>query len=69
MIREISSLSGGATIKIITDKEKERNMDETIALITGTKEMKSEAASLIAEKIATFRYAAQAYFRFTQNFI
>ena len=36
-------------------------MDETVVIITGSMEMKAEAASLIAEKIATFRYATKAF--------
>lgn len=56
MIREISAGSGGAQVVVLSDKENEQATDEIAVLITGTKEMKVEAASLVTEKIATFRY-------------
>lgn len=59
MIREISSASGGAQVVVLSDKENEQATDEIAVLITGTKEMKIEAASLVTEKIATFRYMAK----------
>lgn len=56
MIKEISSLSGGAHVKIMTDKEKERSIGETVAVIIGKVEAKAEAAGLILERITAFRY-------------
>lgn len=55
MIKEIKTQSGGAMIKILSDKEKERDLDETIASIKGTIENKVEAAILITEKIEIFK--------------
>lgn len=56
MIKEITSLSGGAHVKIMTDREKEKNITETIVVITGKMEVKAEAAGLILERITTFRH-------------
>jgi len=59
MIKEISSLSGGAHVKIVTDKEKEKNVKETVVVIIGKMEAKAEAAGLILEKITTFRHSVK----------
>ncbi len=60
MIREIAAQSGGAQIKVLSDKEKEREMHETAVLVSGKLEHQADAVSIIVEKIATFRFLAKA---------
>ena len=67
MIKEITGLSGGAQIKVLTDKEKERDMYETAVSINGTLQQKLEAVSIIAERVATFKYNSKV--RSTNPFI
>lgn len=62
MIKEISSLSGGAHVKIMTDKEKEKNIKETVVVIIGKMEAKAEAAGLILDKITKFRHSIKVRF-------
>ena len=56
MIKEISNISGGAQVKIKSNKEKEREMNETVTNISGKMEAKIKAANIIIEKIMTFKY-------------
>ena len=63
MIKEISLFSGGAQVKLLSNKEKKTFHNENIALITGVPNTKAEAAALITEKIAAFRYAAKVLYR------
>jgi len=56
MIKEITSQSGGAQIKILSDKEKERDMKEIAVSISGTIDAKISAALIISERIELFRH-------------
>lgn len=51
MIRDIIDRSGGAQIKIMSDKQAERDTRECIISINGSKENKIDAACLILEQI------------------
>ena len=60
-LNEIANLSKGAQIIILNDKHKKRKENETIVVIVGKLEMKTEAAAIITEKIAGFRYTAKVH--------
>jgi hypothetical protein len=60
MIKEITNLSGGALIKILTDKEKEKEMSETVVSIAGNLAMKISAAGIIASRITEFKHDSKA---------
>lgn len=60
MIKEITAQSGGAQIKILSDKEKEKDMQEIAVSIGGALSAKIEAASIIAERIELFRHEDKA---------
>ena len=60
MIKEITAQSGGAAIKILTDKEKEKEMPETVVSIGGSLNSKISAAAIIACRIAEFKHDAKA---------
>ena len=60
MIKEITAQSGGAVIKILTDKEKEKEMSETVVSIGGTLTTKIQAAAIIARRITEFKQDAKA---------
>jgi hypothetical protein len=51
MIRDIIERSGGAQIKIMSDKQSERDVRECIISINGTRENKIDASCLILEQI------------------
>jgi len=51
MIRDIIDRSGGAQIKILSEKQNERDIRECIISINGSKENKIDAACLILEQI------------------
>lgn len=55
-LHEIKTLSGGAQITILSDREKEQVGDETVVVVEGEENEKSRAVAIIAEKIAAFRY-------------
>lgn len=55
MIRDIIERSGGAQIKIMSDKQSERDARECIISINGTRENKIDAACLILEQIECFK--------------
>jgi len=58
-LNEISTLSKGAQITLLSDKHKEQIGDETVILVAGTLSMKSEAASIIIEKLAAYCHTAK----------
>lgn len=60
MIKELSSQAGGAQIKILSDREKEKDMPEIMVSIGGDSTAKQNAAVLIAERIEMFRHNAKA---------
>lgn len=51
MIRDIIERSGGAQIKILSDRQSERDARECIISINGTRENKIDASCLILEQI------------------
>ena len=51
MIKEIKELSGGAQIKVLSDRAREKETDETPLAIMGTLTQKKQAANVIAERI------------------
>lgn len=55
MIRDIIERSGGAQIKILSDKQSERDVRECIIAINGTRENKVDATCLILEQIECFK--------------
>lgn len=55
MIRDIIERSGGAQIKILSDRQSERDARECIISINGTRENKIDAACLILEQIECFK--------------
>ena len=61
MIKEISNISGGAQVKIKSNKEKEREMNETVTNISGKMEAKIKAANIIIEKIMAFKYTLKVF--------
>ncbi len=63
MIKEIKAQSGGAKIKILSDKQKEKEMHETVLSIGGTLEAKIQAASIITERIEIFQHDIKAHLR------
>lgn len=55
MIRDITERSGGAQIKILSDRQSERDARECIISINGTRENKIDATCLILEQIECFK--------------
>ncbi len=55
MIRDLASKAGGAQIKILSDKQSEREYKECIIEIAGKYSMKQVASCLILEQIACFK--------------
>lgn len=55
MIRDITERSGGAQIKILSDRQAERDARECIISINGTRENKIDATCLILEQIECFK--------------
>lgn len=55
MIRDIIERSGGAQIKILSDRQSERDARECIISINGTRENKIDASCLILEQIECFK--------------
>ena len=55
MIRDIASNAGGAQIKILSDKQSEREFRECIISIAGHLENKIKASGLILEQIEIFK--------------
>lgn len=51
MIRDITQRSGGAQIKILSDRQSERDARECIISINGTRQNKIDATCLILEQI------------------
>jgi hypothetical protein len=62
MIKEITNQSGGANIKILSDKENERDMKEISISIGGPLNGKIQAASIISERIECFKHEDKAQF-------
>eukprot|EP01016_Furgasonia_blochmanni_P028723 TRINITY_DN3020_c0_g1_i8.p1 TRINITY_DN3020_c0_g1~~TRINITY_DN3020_c0_g1_i8.p1 ORF type:complete len:294 (-),score=29.70 TRINITY_DN3020_c0_g1_i8:619-1500(-) len=57
MIRELAARSGGAQIKILSDKQSEKSsgLQECVVTIAGSLANKQDAACLILEQIETFK--------------
>jgi hypothetical protein len=60
MIKELTANSGGAQIKVLSDREKEKVMHEIPVSISGNLSVKLKAAILIAERIEMFKQNAKA---------
>ena len=60
MVRELAAKSGGAQIKIISNKEAERQLHDCIVTIAGSLANKQDAACLIIQQLETFRLSAPA---------
>ena len=54
MIKEIQNKTGGANIKVVSEKNNERQLN-TIVTIQGTKDNKVEACRIIMEKLESFK--------------
>lgn len=54
MIKEIQNKTGGANIKVVSEKNNERQLN-TIVTIQGTRESKVEACRIIMEKLESFK--------------
>ena len=55
MVREIAARSCGAQIKIYSDKEQEKELQDCIVTIAGTLANKQDAACIILEQIEEFK--------------
>lgn len=55
MIRDIIERSGGAQIKILSDRQFQRDARECIISINGSRENKIDATCLILEQIECFK--------------
>ena len=60
MIKELISASGGAQIKILSERDKEKDMEEIIVSIGGSYSAKLKATTLIAERIEMFKHNTKA---------
>ena len=47
-------------MRVLSEKDRESDIEEIVVVVTGSKTMKVKAACIITEKIATFRYATKA---------
>ena len=54
MIKEIQNKTGGANIKVVSEKNNERQLN-TIVTISGSRESKGEACRIIIEKLEAFK--------------
>jgi hypothetical protein len=54
MIKEIQNKTGGANIKVVSEKNNERQLN-TIVTIQGTRDSKVEACRIIMEKLESFK--------------
>jgi len=55
MIREIAAKAGGAQIKILSDKQSEKEFQECVVAVAGSLANKQDAACYILEQIETFK--------------
>jgi hypothetical protein len=55
MVREIAARSCGAQIKIYSDKEQEKELQDCIVTIAGSLANKQDAACIILEQIEEFK--------------
>lgn len=60
MVRELAAKSSGAQIKIMSDREKEKQFQDCIVTIAGSLKNKQDACSLIIEQLEAFRLGAPA---------
>jgi hypothetical protein len=56
MIKEIASKSGGAQIKILSDKYSEKDLNEIVVSVAGSERSRKEACCLITEKAELFKH-------------
>lgn len=55
MIKEISQKSGGASIRIHSSKDVDKDLSEIVVTVDGTTKQKKTAAVLITEQIELFK--------------